>query len=183
MTFTVTQQGNSKTSVWTDSVRNAFRKQAGATAECELCRRIKESSEGGVQGAVTTESIGHIQSAGCAGQIEAVTAAHNKCIRDLMGDIQVHRKKQSNLTFLTMEEEHTISTLWEQDGCSEICSKEDLWQAAKSEEMRIPLLEEQDTVLRAYFAQKYDKTPTCGGGGCNAAGPKGLAHLSRDVYA
>ena len=29
MTFTITQQGNSKTSVWTDSVRNAFRKQAG----------------------------------------------------------------------------------------------------------------------------------------------------------
>ena len=45
------------------------------------------------------------------------------------------------------------------------------------------LLEEQDTVLRAYFAQKYDKAPTCGGGGCNAAGPEGLAHLGRDVYA
>ena len=428
MTFTVTQQGNSKTSVWTDSVRNAFRKQAGqsktqdvyelaarnwsrrvwypwnqrwmqptragraaaksgkfkdeqawgkecfedlesrelgepattswstdflvrtgesreelgkwlknravpwkrrrrliqvvtdtfpcggwlhkigrrATAECELCRRSKENSEGGAPGVVPTESIGHIQSAGCAGQSEAVTAAHNKCIRDLMGDIQVHRKKKSNLTFLTMEEEHTISTLWEQDGCSKICSKEELWQAAKSDEMQIQLrggddasgaseqqyeerfwrrkldgialdivgkkcyliefkrtrdrrhsyeeramkvarqqyksllsglqavgqqkgwkveqlvfvggtcgsgnvetfnqnlkllevpegkwsrlrqrmarrlLEEQDTVLRAYFAQKYDKTPTCGGGGCNAAGPKGLAHLSRDVYA
>ena len=56
-----------------------------------------------------------------------------------MGDIQVHRKKKSNLTFLTMEEEHTISTLWEQDGCSEICSKEELWQAAKSDEMLIQL--------------------------------------------
>ena len=277
-----------------------------ATAECELCRRSKENSEGGAPGVVPTESIGHIQSAGCAGQSEAVTAAHNKCIRDLMGDIQVHRKKKSNLTFLTMEEEHTISTLWEQDGCSKICSKEELWQAAKSDEMQIQLrggddasgaseqqyeerfwrrkldgialdivgkkcyliefkrtrdrrhsyeeramkvarqqyksllsglqavgqqkgwkveqlvfvggtcgsvnmetfnqnlkllevpegkwsrlrqrmarrlLEEQDTVLRAYFAQKYDKTPTCGGGGGNAAGPKGLAHLSRDVYA
>ena len=38
-----------------------------------------------------------------------------------------------------MEEEHTISTLWEQDGCSEICSKEELWQAAKSDEMQIQL--------------------------------------------
>lgn len=45
------------------------------------------------------------------------------------------------------------------------------------------LLEEQDKVLRAYFAQKYDKTPTCVDGGGDAAGPKGLAHLSRDVYA
>ena len=110
-----------------------------ATAECELCRRSKENSEGGAPGVVPTESIGHIQSAGCAGQSEAVTAAHNKCIRDLMGDIQVHRKKKSNLTFLTMEEEHTISTLWEQDGCSKICSKEELWQAAKSDEMQIQL--------------------------------------------
>ena len=45
------------------------------------------------------------------------------------------------------------------------------------------LLEEQDKVLRAYFAQKYDKTPTCVDGGGDAAGPRGLAHLSRDVYA
>ena len=45
------------------------------------------------------------------------------------------------------------------------------------------LLEEQDKVLRAYFAQKYDKTPTCVDGGGDAAGPKGLAHISRDVYA
>ena len=40
-------------------------------------------------------------------RILAKAAGHkyNKCIRDLMGDIHVHRKKKSNLTFLTMEEE------------------------------------------------------------------------------
>ena len=80
-------------------------------------------TDGNVQGGVPIESIGHIQSAGCLGQGEVVTAAHNKCIRGLMGDIQAHSKKKSNLTFLAMESEHTINTLWEQDDCNEICSK------------------------------------------------------------
>ena len=39
------------------------------------------------------------------------------------------------------------------------------------------LLEEQDTVLSAYFAQKHDKKPAYGGGGSSAAGPRGLAQL------
>ena len=45
------------------------------------------------------------------------------------------------------------------------------------------LLEVQDTVLRAYFAQKYGEKPTCGGGEGSTAGPRGLAHLGGDVYA
>lgn len=277
-----------------------------ATAECELCRRIQERSGRSGQDRVPVESIGHIQSAGCAGQSEAVTAAHNKCIRGLMSDIQVNGRKKSHLTFLTMEEEHTIGTLWKQDGCDAICSREELWHAAKDAEMLIPLqqgegepdalesqyeerfwkrrldgiaidtvgkkcyliefkrtrdrrhsyeerarevarrqyksllsglrvveqqkgwkveqlvfvggtcgsvnvetfnqnlkllevpeskwnhirrrmarrlLEEQDTVLRAYFAQKYDTTSECGGEGSSVAEPQGLAHVGRDVYA
>jgi imidazoleglycerol phosphate synthase glutamine amidotransferase subunit HisH len=45
------------------------------------------------------------------------------------------------------------------------------------------LLEEQDTVLRAYFAQKYDTTSESGGEGSSVAEPQGLAHVGRDVYA
>ena len=44
------------------------------------------------------------------------------------------------------------------------------------------LLEVQDTVLRAYFAQKYGEKPTYGGGEGSTAGPRGLAHLGVDVY-
>ena len=43
-----------------------------------------------------------------------------------------------------MESEHTINTLWEQDGSSEICSKEELWEAAKEVEMSIPLGDNDD---------------------------------------
>jgi hypothetical protein len=56
----------------------------------------------------------------------------------------MNRQKKINLTFLTMESEHTINTLWEQDGSSEICSKEELWEAAKEVEMSIPLGDNDD---------------------------------------
>ena len=45
------------------------------------------------------------------------------------------------------------------------------------------LLEVQDTVLRAYFAQKYGEKPTRGGEEGSTARPRGLAHLGADVYA
>jgi len=49
--------------------------------------------------------------------------------------------KKSSLRFLTLESEHMISTLWEQDGCDKICSKEELWQASQAFEMAIPMKE------------------------------------------
>ena len=41
----------------------------------------------------------------------------------------------------------------------------------------------QDTVLRAYFAQKYGQMTVCGDEGSRAARSRGLAHLGLDVYA
>ena len=276
------------------------------TAGCELCQRFQEMTGEHGQGNTPAESIGHIQSAGCLAQRESVTAAHNKCIKGLMSDIQEAGKKKSSLKLLTPESEHTISTLWEQDGCDKICSKEELWQASQAFEMAIPmkegdeevsatesqyeerfwrrrldgialdtvnkkcyliefkrtgdrrhsyearamdvarkqyeslmgglraigkqegweidqlvfvggtcgsvkvesfnmnlkllevpegrwdrlrqrmarrLLEAQDTVLRAYFAQKYGQITVCGDEGSRAAKPRGLAHLGLEVYA
>jgi len=51
-----------------------------------------------------------------------VTAAHNKCIRDLLKDIQAHRKKSIKLVMVTTESEQTIGTLWEQEEYGGICS-------------------------------------------------------------
>ena len=99
------------------------------------------------------ESIGHIQSAGCLGQSESVTAAHNKCIKGLMSDIQEAGKKKSSLRLLTLESEHTISTLWEQDGCDKICSKEELWQASQAFEMAIPMKEGDEEVSATFCTE------------------------------
>ena len=52
-----------------------------ATAGCELCQRFQEMTGEHGQWNMPAESIGHIQSAGCLGQSESVTAAHNKCIK------------------------------------------------------------------------------------------------------
>jgi hypothetical protein len=80
------------------------------------------------------EVIGHIQSAGCLGQKEEVTAAHNACIRELHGKADRHMK------LLTLEMESSLGTLWDQEQCTprQFCSKDELWEAAKEEEMKIP---------------------------------------------
>ncbi len=50
------------------------------TAECPLCKKAHEESGSSWNRELPKETIGHIQSAGCLGQKEVVTAAHNACI-------------------------------------------------------------------------------------------------------
>jgi hypothetical protein len=61
------------------------------------------------------EAIGHIQSAGCLGQKEVVTAAHNACIRELLQEVNVHGKADRHMKFLTIETGSRLSTLWDQE--------------------------------------------------------------------
>ncbi len=61
-------------------------------AECILCKKAHEENGGSWKGVLPKETIGHIQSAGCLGQKEVVTAAHNACIRELLQEIEVHGK-------------------------------------------------------------------------------------------
>jgi hypothetical protein len=37
-----------------------------------------------------------------------------------------------------------LGTLWDQEGCNQFCSKEELWKAARDEEMKIPWQEAND---------------------------------------
>ena len=79
---------------------------------CELCKKAKERQGECTGDSLPRESIGHIQSDGCLGQSDVVTVAHNKCIRDLLGDIQMHQKKGSKLVMVTTVSERTIGKLW-----------------------------------------------------------------------
>ena len=90
------------------------------------------------------ETIGHIQSAGCLGQKEVVTAAHNACIRELLQEIEVHGKADRHMKLLTLERESSLGSLWDQELCAQFCSKEELWEAAKEEEMKIPWKDEKE---------------------------------------
>ena len=51
------------------------------------------------------------QSAGCLGQKEVVTAAHNACIRELLQEVNVHGKPDRHMRLLTIETESRLGTL------------------------------------------------------------------------
>jgi hypothetical protein len=43
-----------------------------------------------------------------------------------------------HMKLLTIETESRFGTLWDQEQCTQFCSKDELWEAAKEEEMKIP---------------------------------------------
>jgi hypothetical protein len=57
------------------------------TAACTLCQKAHEESGSSWNGELPKETIGHIQSAGCLGQKEVVTAAYNACIREMLQEV------------------------------------------------------------------------------------------------
>ena len=67
-----------------------------------------------------------------------VTAARNACIRELLQEVNVHGKADRRMKLLTIETESRLGTLWDQEQCTQFCSKDELWEAAKEEEMKIP---------------------------------------------
>jgi ribonuclease HI len=111
------------------------------TAECTLCKKAHEESGSSWNRELAKETIGHIQSAGCLGQKEVVIAAHNACIRELLLEVDGHGKADRHMKLLTTETESSLGT---QEQCTQFCSKEELWEAAKEEEMKIPWRDEQE---------------------------------------
>jgi hypothetical protein len=108
------------------------------TAECTPCKKAHEESGSSWNRELPKETIGHIQSTGCLGQKEVVTAAHNACIRELLQEVDGHGKADRHVKLLTIETESRLGTLWDQEQCTHFCSKDVLWEAAKAEETKIP---------------------------------------------
>jgi len=67
-----------------------------------------------------------------------VTAAHNACIRELLQEVNMHGKADRHMKLLTIETESMLGTLWDQEQCTQFCSRDELWKAANEEEMKIP---------------------------------------------
>ena len=84
------------------------------------------------------ETISHIQSEGFLGQKEVVTVSHNACIREMIQEVNVHGKADRHMKLLTVETEIVLGTLWDQEECNQFCSKEELWEAMRDEELKIP---------------------------------------------
>jgi hypothetical protein len=60
------------------------------------------------------------------GHLFVLTAAHNACIRELLREVSVHGKADRHMRLLKIETESRLGTLWDQEGCSQFCSKEEL---------------------------------------------------------
>ena len=107
-------------------------------APCMLCQKAHEKCGSSRKGVMQKETIGHIQSAGCLGQKKVVTAAHNACIQELLQEVNQHGEADRHMRLLTIKTESRLGTLWDQEGCNQFCSNEELWESARDEEMKIP---------------------------------------------
>jgi hypothetical protein len=114
-------------------------------------RRVEANRE------LPKETIGHIQSAGCLGQKEVVTAAHNACIRELLQEVNAHGKADRHMKLLTIETESRLGTLWDQEQCMQFCSRDELWEAAKEEEMKIPwkAVNEESPIPEEQYQERF----------------------------
>ena len=62
---------------------------ARASPGCELCKR-ERNMDRKTTDALPTETLAHIQSAGCKSQKKSVIDAHNRCWKYLIGSISTH---------------------------------------------------------------------------------------------
>jgi hypothetical protein len=126
-------------------------------AECTLCKKAHEESGSDWNRELPKETIDHFKSSGCLGQKEVVTAAHTACIRELLQEIDVHGKADRHMKLLTVETENRLGTLWDQEHCTQLCSKDELWEAAKEEEMKIPWKEanEESPVSEEQYQERF----------------------------
>jgi hypothetical protein len=103
------------------------------TAACMLCQKAHEERGSSWSGELPKETIGHIQSAGCLGQKEVVTAAHNACIRELLQEVNVHGKADRHMRLFTIETESRLGTLWDQEECNNFARRK---SSGKQREMK-----------------------------------------------
>ena len=104
---------------------------------CCVRRRMRSVEAVGKESCRSRQSA-TFRARGYVGQKEMVTAAHNACIRELLQEVNVHGKADRHMRLLSIETESRLGTLRDQEECNQFCSKEELWEAAREEEMKIP---------------------------------------------
>ena len=61
-----------------------------------------------------TETLAHIQSAGCKTQKKSVIGAHNRCWKYLIGAISTHGEAKRSLEFIGGDKDRQLKQLWEE---------------------------------------------------------------------
>ena len=114
----------------------AARKWQGAHYVRRSMRRVEAAGTESCQR--RQSAIFRVRDAWDTRQKEVVTAAHNACIRELLLEVDVHGKADRHMKLLTVETESRLGKLWDQEHCTQLCSKDKLWESVKEEEMKIP---------------------------------------------
>ena len=84
---------------------------ARASPGCELCKRARNMDLKATDG-FPTETVAHIQSAGCKAQKKSVIGAHNRCWKYLIGAISTHGEATRDLEFIGGDKDRQLKQLW-----------------------------------------------------------------------
>jgi hypothetical protein len=78
-----------------------------------------------------TETVAHIQSAGCNLQKKSVIGAHNRCWKYLIEAISTHGEAQRSLEVLGGDKDRQLHTLWKETKIGEILPWDDIEEEAE----------------------------------------------------
>jgi len=78
-----------------------------------------------------TETVAHIQSAGCNLQKKSVIGAHNRCWKYLIGAISTHGEAKRILEVLGGDKDRQLHTLWKETKMGEILPWDDIEEEAE----------------------------------------------------
>jgi hypothetical protein len=107
-------------------------------------------------------TYGHIQSAACIATRESVTAAHNKCLNELIDAIIKHRKKKSKIVFMKENSDVSFKTAWETSASHQVCTVEQVEQAAMQAHQELNSNKElgrnqEDADIGKFWRQRPDR--------------------------
>jgi hypothetical protein len=83
---------------------------ARASLGCELCKR-ERNMDLKTTDVLPTETVAHIQSAGCKAQKKSVIRAHNQCWKYLIGAISTHGEATRDLEFIGGDQDKQLEQL------------------------------------------------------------------------
>jgi hypothetical protein len=92
---------------------------ARASPGCELCKR-ERNMDLKTTDVLPTETVAHVQSAGCKLQKKSVIETHNRCWKYLLGDISTHGESTRDLEFIGGDKDRQLKQLWTETRISNI---------------------------------------------------------------
>ena len=85
-----------------------------------------------------TETLAHIQSAGCKAQKKSVIRAHNRCWKYLIGAISTHGEVTRDLEFIGGDKDKQLEKLWVETKIGDILP----WDEIADEAERLPEIDQ-----------------------------------------